>query len=271
LALNLSGRRARIASRQAGGIRAGISERLERVAESIQSVSVQAQLAVVEQRDPRAPEATPDETLTSLENVQEQVGEITQRCKELKKAIESSKLDQEAKQQLQDTLEGRWKQLRETKAKVEKAETATKQELSAPPAATTTAKTISRGLAIKHWQKGYSYFNANNQQEAERSYREAIAADPSYAPAYNSLGRIAAKQGNQQEALRWYDKAIAANPHYAPALNNRALALRKLSDLHSAREAAKAALVARPGYVPAMNTLKAIEGELAERESTKKN
>ncbi len=56
--------------------------------------------------------------------------------------------------------------------------------------------------------------------ESEKAHREAIAADPGYAVAYNNLGGLLKSRGRYGEALSALAKAVSLAPDYADALNN---------------------------------------------------
>ena len=57
-------------------------------------------------------------------------------------------------------------------------------------------------------------------EEAETSYRQAIALKPSYVEAYSNLGNIMNELGRLEEAVTSYRQAIALKPNYAEAWNN---------------------------------------------------
>ena len=53
----------------------------------------------------------------------------------------------------------------------------------------------------------------------------AIAADPAYAEAHNSLGVLLRDTGDVPEAIAAYDACLALDPHHRSAGQNRLLAL----------------------------------------------
>ncbi|MCE9614477.1 MAG: tetratricopeptide repeat protein [Lentisphaerae bacterium] len=61
-----------------------------------------------------------------------------------------------------------------------------------------------------------------NPEEAERRYRQALAAEPSHALARNNLGAALLKQGRIEEAQAAFIEAVKADPKSALPLNNLA-------------------------------------------------
>ena len=53
--------------------------------------------------------------------------------------------------------------------------------------------------------------------EAEKAFRQALEARPSYADAHNNLGNLLERQGNSTEAIAEYKKAIEAKPDFRQA------------------------------------------------------
>jgi protein O-GlcNAc transferase len=124
--------------------------------------------------------------------------------------------------------------------------------------------------------------------DAERLYRQLMAAAPQDATAPHLLGVVRAQQGRNREALELmsaalklrpdapevlsnygnvlraqgrfaealasYDKALAVKPDYAATLSKRALVLRDLGRLETALDSADRALALQPDHVEALNT-----------------
>jgi len=68
--------------------------------------------------------------------------------------------------------------------------------------------------------RGDKYFRDGELARAEEYYRQALAANPEFAEAWNSLGNALCLQGRHAEATACYQKAIALKPDYAGAYNN---------------------------------------------------
>jgi tetratricopeptide (TPR) repeat protein len=118
------------------------------------------------------------------------------------------------------------------------------------------------GSAYQLWQQGYSAFQAKNLAEAERLYRAAVAANPSYAPPYNSLGRLKHEAGELDAAEKWYRAAIERRKDYAPALHNLSLLEYKRGNFAESKRWNDAALAARPGYDLALKVQRSLVGKL---------
>ena len=73
--------------------------------------------------------------------------------------------------------------------------------------------------------------------EAETSYRQAIAARPNYAEAINGLGSVLFKQGKKDEAVAQFKAAIEADPSFKLAYFNLGYAARKSSEFETAARA----------------------------------
>lgn len=110
-----------------------------------------------------------------------------------------------------------------------------------------------RVRAIALWNQGYTASNNGDEARAEQLYLSAKAADPSYAPPYNSLGRLAYDRGDLAKADALYIEALKRDPNYAPAIHNRSLIAKKQGRTGEAVELNEKALKLRPGYAPAVN------------------
>jgi len=107
------------------------------------------------------------------------------------------------------------------------------------------------GNAAQLWQQGFKAFNEGKRAEAQKFYEQSIAADPTYAPAYNSLGRLKDAAGDLKGAEELYQKAVNLRGDYAPALYNLALIAVRRGDLPQGKIWNDKALAARPNYAPA--------------------
>jgi tetratricopeptide (TPR) repeat protein len=77
---------------------------------------------------------------------------------------------------------------------------------------------------------GTIYYRQRRFPEAEKYYREAIAADPHYPLAEFNLGNLYDEQGRISDALVHYRRALELNPNYADAHFNLALACERSGD-----------------------------------------
>jgi tetratricopeptide (TPR) repeat protein len=122
-----------------------------------------------------------------------------------------------------------------------------------PPAPAADHK--SRQMARRLWNVGYESYLAGKSDRAQQKYEAAIDADPSYAPAYNSLGVIKHNNLDLDSAAQLYEKAIARDPGYLPVLVNYANLELMRKDAGKASELARRALALRPNYRPAKRIL----------------
>lgn len=76
--------------------------------------------------------------------------------------------------------------------------------------------------AIAAFKEAETYRKAKNFLMAEIYYREALAEDPGFAAAYNSLGLVVAMQSKdrEEEARKHWKKALALIPDYGAAEQN---------------------------------------------------
>ena len=77
---------------------------------------------------------------------------------------------------------------------------------------------------------GTIFYRQHKFPEAERYYKDAIAADPSYPLAEFNLGNLYDEQGRLGEAFDHYRRALALNPQYADAHFNLALLCERTGD-----------------------------------------
>ncbi|HEY5961921.1 MAG TPA: TIR domain-containing protein, partial [Polyangiaceae bacterium] len=101
------------------------------------------------------------------------------------------------------------------------------------------ATSAARKQAQAIWRKGYAAYLGGRYAEAKAFYEKANAADPTYAPTYNSLGRLQLDQGNSAGAIQVLQKAIDYDADYAPAHNNLAVANLMLAQAESADSKAR--------------------------------
>lgn len=77
---------------------------------------------------------------------------------------------------------------------------------------------------------GTIFYRQRQFPEAERYYREAIAADPAYPLAEFNLGNLYDEQGRVPEAMEHYRRSLELNPDYADAHFNLALLAERAGD-----------------------------------------
>lgn len=83
--------------------------------------------------------------------------------------------------------------------------------------------------------------------EAEESYKRAIAINPNYSDFHNNLGFIFARSNKLYEAIKSYKEAIVLNNNNALAYSNLGNVLKVLGRLDEAKENYRKALVLDPG------------------------
>ena len=69
--------------------------------------------------------------------------------------------------------------------------------------------------------RGVTYDNKGNHNQAIEDYDEAIRINPKYAEAYYNRGTAYLHKGNCDQAIKDYDEAIKLNPKDAEAFSNR--------------------------------------------------
>lgn len=105
------------------------------------------------------------------------------------------------------------------------------------------------------WRAGRER-HGSDPQRAKALYEAATHEDPSFAPAWNGLGLLAAERGDRKEAERLYLVAVTAQPRYTHGLYNLAH-LCFLERRHDdAARYATAVLAIDPSYTAAANLLR---------------
>jgi Tfp pilus assembly protein PilF len=72
------------------------------------------------------------------------------------------------------------------------------------------------------WRGGQDALNKGQLNLAEKLFQEAVDEDPTFAPAINGLGRVAADRGDRLTAEKFYLRAVAADPKYRHGVYNLA-------------------------------------------------
>jgi Tetratricopeptide repeat len=96
-----------------------------------------------------------------------------------------------------------------------------------------------------------AHHEAGRLDQAEASYRNALALSPGHPAVTHNLGVIAAAKGQHREAIALFDAAIAAEPQYASAHYNRASALQTLGQSRDALHSLTRVCAIDPGHYDA--------------------
>jgi tetratricopeptide (TPR) repeat protein len=99
----------------------------------------------------------------------------------------------------------------------------------------------------------------------------AIAADPTYAPAHNHLGRALFNARRSQPARAAFVQAVRIAPHYAEAWHNLGHALRDNHEIEQAERAYGHALRLRPAFRSALLNLGIVQAGLGKHEAALEN
>ena len=103
---------------------------------------------------------------------------------------------------------------------------------------------------------------ASKLQEAERSAREALAADPALAKAHTTLGVVLAESGKKAEAIESWKRAVALDGREFDALYNLTILLAESGRLDDARTYARQFVETAPAalYGPAVDQMRKFLG-----------
>ena len=102
--------------------------------------------------------------------------------------------------------------------------------------------------------------------EAEQSYRQALALKPDDAEVYGDLGNVFKAQGKLDKAIASYRKALSLKPDYAKAYINLGVVLQEGGLLDEAAANYKRALSIKSDYVAAHFNLGALHMSLGQNE-----
>jgi Flp pilus assembly protein TadD len=77
------------------------------------------------------------------------------------------------------------------------------------------------------WHRNHAEIldQCGNSEEAEAAARRALARDPNYAEAWETLGTILVRRRKHEEGCVCYQKAVEIKPEFVQALNNLAVTL----------------------------------------------
>ena len=76
-------------------------------------------------------------------------------------------------------------------------------------------------FASAHYNRGNSYYQKGNYNQAISDYTDAIRHNPSFARAYDNRGVVYLRMGNYDQAIQNYNEAIRLDPGNALTYNNR--------------------------------------------------
>jgi Tfp pilus assembly protein PilF/peroxiredoxin len=109
--------------------------------------------------------------------------------------------------------------------------------------------------AITFYNLGTLYMKLGQASRARTTFEQALALDPEYAEANNTLGALLAQQGDVAQAVTHFRKALETKPDYADALNNLGYVLFQTRQPREAYELYQRALQLRPDFPEALNNV----------------
>jgi predicted TPR repeat methyltransferase len=115
--------------------------------------------------------------------------------------------------------------------------------------------------AEAHSNLGVTLQELGRLDEAEASYKQAIALKPDFAEAYCNLGNMLKEFGRLDEAEASYKQAIALKPGYAEAQYSLGNTLKRMGRLDEAEASLMQAILLKPDYPSAKHMLAALTGE----------
>jgi Flp pilus assembly protein TadD/SAM-dependent methyltransferase len=109
--------------------------------------------------------------------------------------------------------------------------------------------------AEAHSNLGNTLNELGRLDEAEASYTQAIALKPDFAEAHYNLGVTLKELGRLEEAEASYTQSIALKPDFAEAHSNLGIMLQELGRLEDAEASHTQAIAFKPDYAEAYNNL----------------
>jgi protein O-GlcNAc transferase len=107
----------------------------------------------------------------------------------------------------------------------------------------------------QEFQSAVQHHQAGRFAEAEKIYRQIIAANPKHSDSIHLLGVLAYQTGNPQEAVRLISRAVEIAPNRPEYFGNLGLVLAAVGKLDEAAHALNRAATLRPNYPEAHNNL----------------
>jgi len=109
--------------------------------------------------------------------------------------------------------------------------------------------------AEANYNLGNTLFRLGKLDEAESSYRQAIALMPNYTQAHYNLSVTIQKLGRLEEAEASYERLIELKPDYVDGHYNLGITLKELGRLDEAEASYRRAVALSPDYAKAHNNL----------------
>ena len=109
--------------------------------------------------------------------------------------------------------------------------------------------------AITFYNLGTLYMKLGRPANARTALEQALALDPGYAEANNTLGALLAQIGDAPRALTHFRKALDTKPDYPDALNNLGYVLFQNGQPDEAYRLYQRALQLRPDFPEALNNV----------------
>jgi tetratricopeptide (TPR) repeat protein len=104
-------------------------------------------------------------------------------------------------------------------------------------------------LGVLSWQRVWAY------EDRDTLWKDTVAKNPNFWPAYNHLGFDFLQKGEVNEAISLFQKALKINPNYAKAHNNLGIALAQTGQMDPAIEHFQKAIEINPEFVEAHSNL----------------
>jgi Tfp pilus assembly protein PilF len=98
-------------------------------------------------------------------------------------------------------------------------------------------------------QVGLDFLDAGDLDKAEAAFQQALAADVTYGPAHNNLGKVFFKQKAWYKAAWEFDYACSLLPKHAEPQNNLGLVLEASGELDRAVEPYRKAITLAPDNI----------------------